>query len=145
MASPSSPDRVLPAIGFRLLSVIAFGTMSACIKLSEARGANLVELLFFRQFGSLPVVVGFVALGPGLATLKTQRLSAHAVRCAVGLSSMSLMFATLLLLPLAEATTLQFTVPIFATILGAVFLHEPTGRHRWAAVLLGFVGVLVVA
>jgi drug/metabolite transporter (DMT)-like permease len=119
--------------------------MGALIKLAEGRGAGLLELLFFRQAGSIPVVLGWVALGPGLATLGTQRLGAHAVRCAVGLSSMTCMFATLLLLPLAEATTLQFTVPIFATILGAVVLREATGIHRWSAVVVGFAGVLVVA
>lgn len=138
-------DRILPAIGYRLASVVAFATMGALIKLAETRGAGLVELLFFRQAGSIPVVVAWVALGPGLASLRTQRLPAHAVRCAVGLSSMTFMFSTLLLLPLAEATTLQFTVPIFATILGAIFLREKTGIHRWSAVVLGFFGVLIVA
>jgi len=140
-----TPDRILPAVGFRLASVVAFATMSACIKLAEQRGAGLAELLFFRQAGSLPIVIGFVAFGPGLATLRTQRIPAHALRCAVGLSSMTFMFWTIMLLPLAEATTLQFTVPIFATILGALVLREPTGWHRWGAVLAGFIGVLIVA
>ena len=54
-------------------------------------------------------------------------------------------FGAVLLLPLAEATTFQFTVPIFATILGALVLKEPTGWHRWGAVLAGFAGVLIVA
>jgi len=49
-----------------------------------------------------------------------------------------------LILPLAEATTLSFTVPIFATILGALVLREPTGWHRWGAVVVGFIGVLIV-
>ncbi len=49
------------------------------------------------------------------------------------------------LLPLAGSTTLQFTVPIFATILGALVLREPTGWHRWLAVAAGFIGVLIVA
>ena len=138
-------DRILPAIGFRLVSVLAFATMGALIKLAETRGAGLWELLFFRQAGSLPLVLGWVALGPGLASLRTERLGAHATRCAVGLTSMTFMFWTLLLIPLAEATTLQFTVPIFATILGAVFLAEKTGVHRWSAVIAGFVGVIIVA
>ena len=57
---------------------------------------------------------------------------------------MCFVFGTLLLLPLAESTTLQFTLPIFATILGALVLREPTGWHRWGAVVMGFVGVLIV-
>jgi drug/metabolite transporter (DMT)-like permease len=48
------------------------------------------------------------------------------------------------LLPLAEATTIGFTVPIFATILSALVLKEATGLHRWGAVVLGFCGVLVM-
>jgi drug/metabolite transporter (DMT)-like permease len=144
IASPA-PDRILPAIGFRLVSVLAFTAMGALIQLAEARGAGLVELLFFRQAGSLPLVLAWVALGPGLASLRTQRLPAHALRCAVGLTSMSFMFGTLLLVPLAEATTLQFTVPIFATILGALLLGEKTGVHRWSAVIAGFAGVVIVA
>lgn len=141
----TAQDRILPAVAYRLVSVVAFATMGALIKLAEMRGAGLAELLFFRQAGSIPVVVAWVALGPGLATLGTRRLGAHAMRCAVGLSSMTFMFSTLLLLPLAEATVLQFTVPIFATILGAVVLGEMTGIHRWSAVVLGFFGVLIVA
>ena len=140
-----APDRILPAIGFRLVSVIAFATMGALIKLAETRGAGLAELLFFRQAGSLPLVLGWVAAGPGFASLRTNRIGAHATRCAVGLTSMTFMFWTLLLLPLAEATTLQFTVPIFATILGAVLLREKTGVHRWSAVVAGFIGVVIVA
>lgn len=138
-------DTILPAAAYRLASVVAFATMGALIKLAEQRGAELAELLFFRQAGAIPVVVIWVAIGPGLASLRTRRLSAHATRCAVGLMSMTCMFATLLLLPLAEATTLQFTVPVFATILGAILLGEATGWHRWSAVLIGFVGVLIVA
>ncbi len=129
---------------FRLVSVLAFTTMGALIKLAERRGASLAELLFFRQALAMPVVCAAVVLGPGLATLKTQRLPAHILRTAIGLMSMSLMFSAVIMLPLAEATTLQFTVPIFATILSAVILREPTGIHRWGAVLAGFAGVLLV-
>ncbi len=141
----TSTDRILPAVAYRLASVVAFATMGGLIKLAELRGARLAELLFFRQAGAIPVVLAWVAIGPGLATLRTQRIGAHALRCAVGLSSMTFMFTTIMLLPLAEATTLQFTVPIFATILGALVLREVTGIHRWSAVVIGFVGVLIVA
>lgn len=138
-------DRILTAVAYRLLSVLAFASMAACIKLAQAGGAGIGELLFFRQAVAMPVVIAVVAAGPGLSTLKTTRLPAHALRCAVGLGSMACIFATIMLLPLAEATTLQFTVPIFATVLGALVLREPTGWHRWSAVAVGFIGVLIVA
>ena len=62
----------------------------------------------------------------------------------IGLVGMVFTFGAVILLPLAEATTFQFTVPIFATLLGALVLGERTGIQRWSAVLLGFVGVLIV-
>jgi drug/metabolite transporter (DMT)-like permease len=142
---PATTDRILPAIACRLGSVVAFAVMAALIKLANSRGASIPELLFFRQAASIPIVLAYVALGPGLASLRTANLGAHATRAAVGLTSMTFMFLTLSLLPLAESTTLGFTVPIFATILGALVLGERTGIHRWSAVVAGFIGVLIVA
>lgn len=132
------------AIGLRLTSVALFATMNAVIKVAEAHGAELGEILFWRQFGAALLVGAIVGTGPGFASLKTQRFGAHVLRCVVGLTAMSLTFWTLLLLPLAEATTLGFSMPIFATVLGALVLHEATGWRRWAAVLAGFIGVLIV-
>jgi len=137
-------DHVARAIGLRLVSVALFATMNVLIKLAEARGAALGEILFWRQFGAALLVTSIVRAGPGFASLRTQRFGAHVLRCAIGLTAMSLTFWTLLLLPLAEATTLGFSMPIFATILGALVLHEATGWRRWAAVLTGFIGVLIV-
>lgn len=132
-------------MALRLGSVVALALMAATIKLAEAGGVKLGEVLFFRQTFSLVPVLAFVAAGQGLGSLRTRRLGAHLMRTVVGLTSMCCVFSTILLLPLAEATTLQFTVPIFATVLGALVLHEPTGWHRWGAVALGFAGVVIVA
>ncbi len=135
---------VLTAIMLRLASVALFGAMNAAIKLAEAGGATLGEIMFWRQFGATLLVGAIVARGPGLASLRTRRIGAHGLRCAMGLSSMTLNFATVMLLPLAESTTIGFSMPIFATILGALVLYEPTGWRRWLAVLAGFAGVLIV-
>ncbi|ODP36859.1 DMT family transporter [Sphingomonas turrisvirgatae] len=137
-------DRTMTGLGLRLLAVMMLTFMGALIKLAEGRGAKLPELMLFRQLFAIPVVVSWVALGSGLATLRTQRLGAHATRAALGLTGMAFTFGALLLLPLAEATAISFTVPIFATILSALVLKEPTGWHRWAAVAIGFAGVLIV-
>lgn len=140
-----SPDRLAPAILFRLLSVVLFAGMNACIKLGEVHGAKLGELLFFRQAGAAVLVTAVIATGPGLSTIRTQRIGAHVRRAVVGLTGMVFVFSAIMTLPLAEATTLSFSTPIFATILGAIVLGEPTGWRRWAAVLTGFVGVVIVA
>ncbi|WNO53315.1 DMT family transporter [Stakelama saccharophila] len=138
-------DRTLTGLGLRLFAILCLASMAALIKLSEARGAKLGEIMFFRQLCAIPLVLGFVAATAGLNALRTSRIGAHGARTVVGLMGMVCNFGSLTLLPLAEATTLQFTAPIFATILGALLLREPTGRHRWGAVIAGFIGVLIVA
>ncbi|MGY4398517.1 drug/metabolite transporter (DMT)-like permease [Sphingomonas sp. UYAg733] len=138
-------DRILPAIAMRLMSVALFASMNAVIKLAEERGATLGEILFFRQFGASILLTAIIATGPGLKSVATRRLPAHLARAVLGLSAMACTFSAILMLPLAESTTLGFTMPIFATILGALILREPTGWHRWVAVAVGFAGVLIVA
>ncbi|WP_404334275.1 DMT family transporter [Sphingomonas sp. MMS12-HWE2-04] len=138
-------DRVLKGLGLRLFAIACLSTMSALIKLAEAHGATLAETMFHRQFWAVPLVAAWIAMGPGLGSVRTRRFGAHVSRTAVGLTGMVFTFGAVLVLPLAEATTLQFTVPIFATILGALVLRESTGWHRWGAVIAGFVGVLIVA
>jgi len=139
-------DRIFRGLALRLLAMFCMSSMSALIKLVETRHVSLVETMFHRQLWSIPLVMVWVAIGPdGLGALKTQRFNAHVSRTLVGLLGMVFTFGSVLLLPLAEATTFQFTVPIFATLLGALVLREKTGWHRWAAVLVGFVGVMIVA
>lgn len=138
-------DKIFTGLGLRLFAILCLSTMSALIKLAETRGASLVETMFHRQFWAVPVVSAWIAMGPGLGSVRTSKFGAHLSRAAVGLTGMVFTFGAVLLLPLAEATTFQFTVPIFATLLGALVLKEATGWHRWGAVIVGFLGVLVVA
>ena len=138
-------DRIPLAIATRLLSAFLFATMNAVIKLAQAGGASLGEILFYRQFVAALLVGAVVLAGPGIGSLRSAKFPAHILRAVVGLMAMACTFTAILALPLAEATTLGFTMPIFATILGAVILREPTGIHRWGAVIVGFLGVLIVA
>jgi len=131
-------------MALRLLAMLMISFMYACVKWASERGVHIVEILFYRQIFSLPVVVVTLALGPGLAVLRTSRLGAHAGRTMVGMVGMVLNFGAVILLPLAEAMSIGFTVPIFATILSTLFLAERPGIHRWMAVLTGFAGVILI-
>lgn len=141
---PSPADRRLLAIALRLFAAVALTIMFAIVKLVDARGVSLFESLFYRQALALPLVLAWVAAGPGFASVRTKRVGAHLFRAALGMAGMALNFLTFLLLPLAEATVILFTTPIFATILSALVLKEPVGPYRWGAVALGFAGVLIV-
>ena len=144
MASRST-DRPLTALILRLAGIAGFAAMAACIKLAADSGVHIVELLFWRQFISLPILLAWAMLAGGLHVLKTQRPKAHAVRAIYGVVGMLLNFGGVILLPLAEATTLGFTGPIFAVILSIILLRESVGVWRWSAVVAGFIGVIVIA
>ena len=144
-AAQENNDRVMLGIAMRLLAVFLLSSLSALIKVAETRGANLAEIMFFRQGAAVPVVLAYMMVaGPGLGAVQSRAVRGQVIRATVGLTGMVFNFGAILLLPLAEATTLAFTVPIFATILGALVLKEPTGWHRWGAVAAGFAGVLIV-
>ena len=140
----SVEQRPLAGIALRLLTALLLAIMFALVKLVASRGVNVVESLFYRQCGSALCAAGYVAAGPGFASLKTQRVRAHVGRMALGVAAMGLNFLAFILLPLAEATSIGFSVPIFAVVLAALVLHEPTGRWRWSAVAAGFIGVLLI-
>ncbi|MEY3906548.1 MAG: hypothetical protein RIR59_1371 [Pseudomonadota bacterium] len=132
------------ALGLRLLAVFGLSSMSLFVKLASESGIRLPEIMFWRQFAAIPVVLIWVLCTTGLISLKTQRFGAHLRRSFLGAAGMAFTFGSIVLLPLAEATTLGFTIPIFATLLSALILRERVGMHRWGAVILGFVGVVIV-
>jgi len=134
----------LAGIALRLVTALLLAIMFALVKLVSTRGVNVVESLFYRQCGSALCATGMVALGPGFASLRTKRVRAHVGRMALGLGAMALNFLAFILLPLAEATTIGFSVPIFSVVLAAFVLGEPTGRWRWSAVAAGFAGVMII-
>ena len=140
---PAEPH-VVAGMGLRLASALALAIMFGGVKWVGHHGVSVVESLFYRQLGTAACACAFVALGPGFGSLKTKRVGAHVARMAIGLVAMGLNFLAFMLLPLAEATSIGFSVPIFATMLAALVLGEPTGRWRWGAVIVGFLGVLVI-
>jgi drug/metabolite transporter (DMT)-like permease len=137
-------QRPLAGIALRLLTALLLAIMFALVKLVSTRGVNVVESLFYRQCGSAIAASVFVALGPGFQSLRTKRVGAHVGRMALGVIAMALNFLAFILLPLAEATAIGFSVPIFSVVLAALALGEPTGRWRWGAVAARVNGVLFV-
>ncbi|KPF64783.1 DMT family transporter [Porphyrobacter sp. AAP60] len=136
--------RPLLALGIRLLAALALATMAMLVKLAGERGAHLVELIFWRQLLAAVLIGTGLTLSGRLAVLKTTRLPSHARRSATGLFGMLFTYGAVLLLPLAEATTLGFTAPVFAVLIAMVLFGEKIGPYRWAAVVIGFAGVIVV-
>ncbi len=144
LASPAAPQHYLGGIALRLLAMASLALMFVLVKMIAAADIHILESLFWRQALVIPFVFGWALAHGGAASLKTRRIGAHARRAAMGLVGMACNFGGMIFLPMAEATTINLSVPIFAVIFAALLLGEPTGRQRWSAVIVGFVGVLVV-
>ena len=132
------------AIGLRLITAVVFATMGMLVKLGGERGVHLVEMLFWRQFITFVLIAGGLVLFGKLATLRTTRIKSHAARAALGGFCMFFVYGAVLLLPLAEATTLSYTAPFFAVVIAVTMFGEKVGLYRSAAVLIGFCGVVVI-
>lgn len=137
-------DRPLLALGLRAAAAALIATMFALVKLASQIGVSVPEIMFWRQAITVPLLLGWLAMRGETSRLRTRRLKAHAARSLTGTFGMVLNFTTIILLPLAAATTLQFTTPLFAVILTGFLLREKVGVWRWSAVLLGFIGVLII-
>ena len=143
MSATVDQNRLL-GIALRIGAATSFGFMAAMIKLGDQAGVSLPELAFYRFAFGLPPLLAWIAWTGNFGAWRTQRPLAHFWRGAIGLSTMVLAFGALTWLPLAESATIGFVAPLFSVMLSALILREPVGRHRWSAVALGFIGVLIV-
>lgn len=142
--TPGKPENIPRGIGLRVAAAGCFSIMSALFKMAGEQGVAAPEMLLYRAIFGIPVILVWVLSGPGPGALTTRRPWAHVLRVGLGISSILCVFQALILLPLAEATTIGFTAPIFAIILSWAILKERIGPRRWLAVLCGFLGVVVV-
>lgn len=123
-------------------STMLFGLMTVAIRLASET-LHTFEIAFFRNFFGLVAALPLLLRhGPDL--LRTTQLPRYLFRCAVGVVSMLCGFWAIGHLPLAQAVALSYSTPIFVTIAAVVFLHEQVRARRWAAVALGFVGVMII-
>lgn len=133
---------LLTAIGFMVLSTASFSLMNIFIRYSSVE-LHTAQIVFLRNLFSLFILAPWVMMN-GVKVLKTNRASSHFWRGTVGVVGMHLWFYSVTHLPLNEATALSFTAPIFTAIFAIAFLGERAGWHRWSAILIGFVGAMVI-
>lgn len=119
-----------------------FAVMNGVVRLA-ADWVPPLQLAFFRCFFSLIVMLPWIARY-GISSLKTQRIKLYSIRAGLAAVSMLCWFTAVTKIPLAEATALSFTGPLFATAGAALILRETVGWRRWSAVAVGFIGVLIV-
>jgi len=125
------------------LSVCTFSVMDLLVKWSSDYPTG--EVLFFRGFfGLLPTY--FLIPKNKLKTFyTTKRSKEHLFRCLMGLMALIAIVIALRELPLAVVVSLSYAAPLFITVLSIFLLSEKVGVFRWLAVLIGFIGVIIIA
>ena len=142
--SPAPAERIGFGIACALVGLFGMAVMDACAKLLGSGYAISQVVLARNAIGALAVLV-FVAAAPGgFASLRPRRPRLLLLRSAVNVGAAYLFFSGLRYLPLADAFAIAFAAPLFITALSVPVLGEHVGIRRWAAVIFGFIGVLVV-
>ena len=119
-----------------------FSTMGVFIKLSSSQ-LHPLEVVFFRNFLALFFLTPWI-FQQRAKVFKSNRKKLYTVRAVFNVVGMAAGFTALTLIPLAEATALSFTAPLFTTLGAAVILGEIIRQRRIIAIIFGFVGVLIV-
>jgi drug/metabolite transporter (DMT)-like permease len=128
-----------------LVAAALFALMSVLVKHASA-SFSPAELVFYRSAFGLVAIWAVIAVSHRrlLAPLATGHLRAHFWRGLSGFAALVLFFYALSQLPLATAVTLNYTAPLFLAALSAWWLREHHGRGLNGAVLLGFVGIVLL-
>jgi len=125
-----------------LAGMLAFSFMTGLVRLA-AEQIHSFEVAFFRNILAVMMFLPLIARkGPAMMRSKQPKL--HLARAGLGAMAMMSFFTALTLIPLAEATALGFASPFFATIGAIFFLGERIKLHRTAALIVGFIGVIIV-
>ncbi len=141
---PLSVPTALPPRAALLMAASAslFGLMAIAIRFASKQ-QHPFEIAFFRcLFGALFALP--LLRVHGLEILRTRRIGFYAIRCGVGIVSMLCGFWALVHLPLAQAVALSYSTPLFVTIGAVVALGEVVRMRRWSAVIVGFIGVIII-
>jgi len=131
-------------IAFKVISAVLFAVMSALIRFLGAR-YPIGEVVFYRSaFAIIPVMAIYAWRGELAAVVRTERPLGQLGRGVISVVGMFCNFGALARLPLVESNAISFTSPLFSVVLAAFILHEQVRIYRWSAVIIGFIGVLVV-
>ena len=132
----------MSAFIYKSLSVLFFVLMSVCIK-ATGDHIPLFQVVFFRNFFALlPLIFFIYFLKLNLRSINNYKL--HIARAFIGVTAMSLFFVSIRYVPLVEMQTISYSSVFFISILSIFFLGEKIGYRRIFAILIGFIGVLII-
>ncbi len=139
----ATPNPML-GIGLKIVSVLVFVAMQTSLK-GLGEDVPPGQMVFFRSFFALvPVALYLAWVGEMRTALRTDDLGGHFLRGSIGVTSMGLGFYAIGRLPYPEWIAISYAAPLLTVVFAVIFLRETVRAYRWAAVLVGLCGILVV-
>jgi len=127
-----------------LAATLCIVLMNTCAKMVSP-AHDPIEMVFYRGLVALSLLIPYMLLTQPRSVFKTNRIRTHLYRSVVGNLGVGFVFWAYSLLPMADATALLFAALLFVTILSPIMLKEKVDRYRWAAVIVGFAGIILIA
>jgi drug/metabolite transporter (DMT)-like permease len=137
------PHRPVLGVALKLTSLVLFAGMQTCVKYL-GDDVPMGETIFLRGLIAVLALTLLARQTLGLQVLKTGNWQRHALRSLAGTFSMFCLFAALTMIPMAEVNAINYSAPMFVTLLAMLFLGERIHVFRWTALGIGLVGVLVI-
>jgi drug/metabolite transporter (DMT)-like permease len=128
---------------YMLAAVLAFSAMDAAAKWLTA-GYSVVEVAVLSRLISPFLALAIALQQGGVSTLKTRHLGWHLFRAGANGITLLTFFGALIFLPLADTVAITFVSPLIMCALAVPMLKEHVGPRRWTAIVIGFLGVLVI-
>jgi drug/metabolite transporter (DMT)-like permease len=133
----------LNSLTYFLIAMLLFASMTIVIK-AMAGGLDTFQIVFVRNVFSCCLLLPII-FHHGFKALKPANIRLHLSRAFVGLVAMQTWFYSVINMPVGNATALSFTTPLFATIFAVLLLGERVGKYRIIALIIGFIGVFIIA
>ena len=144
-ALEASSDFDSPLKGILLITsgIAVFGLQDVIIRMLSDEYAAM-EIMLIRGLVALVPMTALIYWDGGFSSLRVRHPYLNLLRSLLGVCSYTAYYMSLATMPIAEVTAIFFISPLIVTLFSALFLHETVGIRRWSAVLIGFVGVLII-
>ena len=143
MNSSPNPAQNLRGIAVMIIGMIGMAGTDASGKWLMTSDYSVFQVIAVRGWIIVALMAAWVVFTKRIAQLKTRRPGAHGIRLILAFGGPVLMFTALAKMPLADVTVIIFGSTFLTTALSVPIFKEKVGLHRWSAVVLGFVGVVI--
>lgn len=144
MTARAASSHPLLAIGLMLLAMAILPFLDVCAKFLGQQGMPVLQIVWARLFFGVFMTLPFALRIAGPRGLLPDLPGLHTLRAVLLIAATGLFFLGLRHMPIADCVAIFFVQPLIVTVLSPLVLKENVGLHRWAAVLIGFIGTLII-